>query len=95
MRSDNLPLIQSNTSLKEAIIVMSEGKLGNVFILDESQKFIALLSDGDLRRELLASDALAMIENERIQVLPITNEEGNILGVLHIHDLINAGIKSK
>jgi len=122
MRSDNLPLIQSNTSLKEAIIVMSEGKLGNVFIIDENQKFIALLSDGDLRRalmkkdfslehmaldyasknpksytnmELLASDALAMIENERIQVLPITNEEGNILGVLHIHDLINAGIKSK
>lgn len=122
MRLENLPIIQSTTTLKEAIIVMSEGKLGNVFILDESQKFIALLSDGDLRRalmkenfslehialdyasenpksydnmELLASDALEIIENARIQVLPITNQEGNILGVLHIHDLINAGIKSK
>lgn len=122
MRLDNLPIIQSTTTLKEAIIVMSEGKLGNVFILDKSQKFIALLSDGDLRRalmkedfslehialdyashnpksydnmELLASDALEIIENGRIQVLPITNQEGHILGVLHIHDLINAGIKSK
>ncbi len=43
----------------------------------------------------LASDALEIIENGRIQLLPITNETGNIIGVLHIHDLINAGIKSK
>ena len=45
--------------------------------------------------ELLASDALEIIENDRIQVLPITNTKNNIIGVLHIHDLINAGIKSK
>ena len=45
--------------------------------------------------ELLASEALEIIENDRIQLLPLTNEEGKILGVLHIHDLVNAGIKSK
>ncbi len=45
--------------------------------------------------ELLASEALEIIENARIQLLPLTNKEGEILGVLHIHDLINAGIKSK
>ncbi len=44
--------------------------------------------------ELLASEALEIIENDRIQLLPLTNEEGKILGVLHIHDLVNAGIKS-
>jgi arabinose-5-phosphate isomerase len=122
MRSENLPIISYQASLKEAIVVMSEGKLGNVFILNQDKKFVALLSDGDLRRalmkegfslehcaidyaskepksysniNLLASDALQIIENGRIQVLPITDEEGHILGVLHIHDLINAGIKSK
>ncbi len=85
-------------------------------------RFIAILSDGDLRRalmkegfslehlaleyasknpksytntELLASEALEIIENGRIQLLPITSDTGSIIGVLHIHDLINAGIKSK
>jgi arabinose-5-phosphate isomerase len=45
--------------------------------------------------ELLASEALEIIENDRIQLLPITNEKDEIIGILHIHDLINAGIKSK
>jgi len=122
MRTDALPIINTQTRLKEAVVAMSEGKLGTVLIVDEREKFIAILSDGDLRRalmkkdfsldhlaidyagkspksynntELLASDALEIIENDRIQLLPITNVSGNILGVLHIHDLINAGIKSK
>ena len=122
MRTENLPVITQTTPLKEAIVAMSEGKLGNVLITDEEGKLSAILSDGDLRRalmqedfsmderaytyatkspksyhntELLASEALEIIENARIQLLPITDEEGKIAGVLHIHDLVNAGIKSK
>ncbi len=121
MRTQSLPVIHTKTTLREAVVGMSEGKLGTVLIVDKYEKFVAILSDGDLRRalmsesfslehlaidyanknpksytntELLASDALEIIENDRIQLLPITNEAGNILGVLHIHDLINAGIKS-
>jgi len=122
MRTESLPIIDNKTTLKQAIVLMSEGKLGTVLIVDEDKIFVAILSDGDLRRalmqegfsldhlaidyasqhpksytntELLASDALELIENDRIQVLPITNSTGQILGILHIHDLINAGIKSK
>ena len=122
MRTTSLPVINDKTALTEAISVMSEGKLGTVLIVDDTEKLIGLLSDGDLRRalmqkefnlehpaiqyankkpksyhntELLASEALEIIENDRIQLLPLTNEEGKILGVLHIHDLVNAGIKSK
>ena len=122
MRTKELPIIKSSTTLKEAVVAMSEGKLGTVLIIDETDTFVAILSDGDLRRalmkegfsldhlaikyasknpksytntELLASEALEIIEDGRIQLLPITNDAGNIIGVLHIHDLINAGIKSK
>lgn len=122
MHTENLPVIQKDTPLKEAVVAMSEGKLGTVLIVDEKGVFTALLSDGDLRRalmrkdfsmdqlaidyatlhpksysntELLASEALEIIENERIQLLPITDKEGKIIGVLHIHDLVNAGIKSR
>ena len=121
MRTENLPIIDTNTTLKEAIVIMSEGKLGNVLIVDNENVLVAILSDGDLRRallqsnfsldhfaieyasmspkryhnrELLASDALQIIEAEKIQLLPITDEADKIIGVLHIHDLINAGIKS-
>jgi len=122
MRTNDLPIIKENTTLKEAIVIMSQGKLGHILIVNENNKFIALLSDGDLRRalmkesfsldqraityanqaptsytntELLASEALEIIEEGKIQLLPITTDEQKIIGVLHIHDLINAGIKSK
>ena len=122
MKTENLPIINTKATLKEAVVAMSEGKLGTVLIVDEHEHFVALLSDGDLRRalmqsdfslehlaldyasqspkvyhntELLASEALEIIENDRIQLLPLVSKEGLILGVLHIHDLINAGIKSK
>ncbi len=121
MRTEDLPVINEKTPLKEAIMVMSEGKLGNVLIVNDKEEFTALLSDGDLRRalmkedfsmdepaytyatkapksysntELLASEALEIIEKARIQLLPITDTSGRIVGVLHIHDLVNAGIKS-
>lgn len=120
LRTKNLPIVSRETKLKDAIIVMSEGRLGSVLILDEGSKVIGLLSDGDLRRalmsddfsvdcnvekiatinpktiknsDLLASDALLVIENFKIQLLIVTNEDDTLLGVLHIHDLIEAGIK--
>ncbi|SFV57460.1 Arabinose 5-phosphate isomerase [hydrothermal vent metagenome] len=122
MRTDALPVITVESTLKEAVVAMSEGKLGTVLIVDKENRFYALLSDGDLRRalmqkdfslehlaidyatknpksyhntELLASEALEIIESKRIQLLPLVKEDGEIIGVLHIHDLINAGIKSK
>ena len=120
LRKDNLPVVSRETKLKDAILVMSEGRLGSVIIEDENKKVIALLSDGDLRRalmndnfsmdckvediatknpkrlknkELLASDALQVIEDYKIQLLIVTDENDKLVGVLHIHDLIEAGIK--
>ena len=120
LRKENLPIITDTTLLKDAIITMSEGKLGTVLIVNKDDKIEAILSDGDLRRALmkdnfdintpainyatknpktysdetlLASEALEIIEEAKIQLLVITDESNHIKGVLHIHDLINAGIK--
>jgi len=119
MQKENLPTVQINTTLKEAVIVMSTGRLGNAIILD-NQKVIGLLSDGDLRRymmnddfsldtkvediatlnpkyiqdkDILASDALKIIEDNKIQLLLILNKDKTLYGVLHIHKLVEAGIK--
>ena len=119
IRTENLPVVSRETLLKDAIIKMSEGRLGNVIITD-NEKVIGLLSDGDLRRalmndnfsldckiediatmnpkllnnkDLLASDALKIVEDYKIQLLVVVDESNKLVGVLHIHDLIEAGIK--
>jgi arabinose-5-phosphate isomerase len=120
MENENLPIVSRGTKLKDAIVTMSEGRLGNAIIVEDG-KVIALLSDGDLRRammeddfsmqneaykyatknpklieskNLLASDALKIIEDNKIQMLIVTDSDKNLKGVLHIHKLIEAGIKS-
>ncbi|MCT7911591.1 KpsF/GutQ family sugar-phosphate isomerase [Arcobacter lacus] len=120
LKKDNLPTVSRETKLKDAIIVMSEGRVGNVIIVDENRTVYGVLSDGDLRRalmnenfsincnvediatlnpktlknkDLLASDALQIIENYKIQLLIVTDENNKLIGLLHIHDLIEAGIK--
>jgi len=119
MRSENLPIVSENTPLKEAILVLSEGRLGTVMLTNDEGKLSGLLSDGDIRRALLgkdfsleksafeyatknpmvindgsmlASDALVLIENKKIQLLVVTNGEGLIQGALHLHTLVEAGI---
>jgi len=112
------PTSNENDSLKEAIIKMSEGKLGHVLFLEDG-KVKAILSDGDLRRAMmsedfdlgkkainfatknpktinenvLASDALSFMEENKIQLLPVVDENKKVVGVLHIHHLVEAGIK--
>jgi len=119
MRSENLPIVDENTPLKEAILTLSEGRLGTVMLTNGEGKLSGLLSDGDIRRALLgdsfsldapakefatknpmvirdgsmlASDALVLIENKKIQLLVVTDNDGNIQGALHLHTLVEAGI---
>ena len=118
MRSENLPIVRWNASLKQAIDTMTHGKLGTVLIVNKDGVLDAILSDGDLRRalmredfdlndaaikyatlkpkelndkEMLAIDALALIERYKIQLLAVV-ENGVPVGVLHIHDLANLGL---
>jgi arabinose-5-phosphate isomerase len=64
------------------------------FSIDCSVETIATLNPRTFDDEnLLASDALQIIENYKIQLLIITNKNRELKGLLHIHDLIEAGIK--
>ena len=119
MQSKNLPIVSQDTKVKDAILRISEGRLGTVLVVDEDNKLVALVSDGDIRRallrddfsleenvlkyatlnpmtcedeDMLASEALVLIEEKKIQLLVITDKQKNIKGVLHIHTLIEKGI---
>lgn len=120
MQTQDLPIIAPDISLKEAIIKMSEARLGTA-ILARDNTLLGVLSDGDLRRammqedfdlnlpastyanhnpkyctnaQMLAHQALEFIEQNKIQLLVITDAEKQIQGVLHLHTLISTGIKN-
>lgn len=56
MRTESLPIITQETKVKDAIVKISEGRIGTVLIEDENQSLVALLSDGDIRRALMRED---------------------------------------
>jgi arabinose-5-phosphate isomerase len=119
MRTKDLPIVREDTKVKDAIVKISEGRLGTVLVTDELGRLLALMSDGDIRRALmnedfsldesvlkyatknpktvedeniLASEALVIIEEMKIQLLVVTDKQKRVLGVLHIHTLIEKGI---
>ena len=48
----DLPLCGPGTGMKEAILAMTTGRFGCVGIVDESQRLIGIITDGDLRRHM-------------------------------------------
>jgi len=120
LQKENLPIVSCGTPLKNAVVTMSEGRVGSAIIVDVDGKVTGLLSDGDLRRymmsesfgldtevekictknpkfitdkNILATDALRIIEDNKIQLLLVLNDDKTLYGILHIHKLIEAGIK--
>ncbi len=119
MKNKNLPIVSQDTKVKDAIVKISEGRVGTVLVTDNDEKLLALVSDGDIRRalmqenfsiednvlkyatinpmsiddeDMLASEALILIEEKKIQLLVVTDKEKKIKGILHIHTLIEKGI---
>lgn len=119
LQSDNLPLLEKDRSLKEAIFIMSEKRLGNAIFVDDSNRLEAILSDGDLRRamskdsfnidekafnyatkgpfciddsNMLAMDLLKIMEERKIQLGLVVDSDKKLLGVVHLHKLIELGI---
>ena len=84
---------------KNIIALLSDGDLRRAlmndnFSMDCKVEDIATKNPKILKnKELLASDALQLIEDFKIQLLIVTDENNKLVGVLHIHDLIEAGIK--
>ncbi len=42
--------------------------------------------------QLLATEAIAIMEKLKILVLPVVNEQGKLIGALNMHDLFKAGV---
>jgi len=116
-RGRELPLVDSASSLREAIVTMSRCRLGITGVLVDGV-LGGCLTDGDLRRILesgqvdmevpvgrvmhpkprtisenhLASEAVRIMEENKITVLFVTDAKGRLAGAIHMHDLLQAGV---
>ncbi|EQD89911.1 CBS domain protein [Helicobacter pylori SouthAfrica50] len=120
LQTTNLPLIPPDTRFKDALIEMSEKRLGSAILVNANNELVGVLSDGDVRRALLKGvslesevkyfatlkpksfknldalllEALEFLERHKIQLLVCVDSQNKVLGVLHLHQLLELGLKA-
>jgi len=62
-------LINKNSSIKEAMKVIDRGTFGIAFVVDDQNKFLGVVTDGDIRRTILKGMNIGK------KVIEITNED--------------------
>ena len=60
-------------------------------ILDKPVKRIMTKKPQTVSPETLASQALELMEQKAIMVLPVVDKEGRVQGIVHLHDLLGRG----
>ncbi len=115
-RGDAVPLVQQDTPMGDALLIISQKGFGVVGVLDDSGQLVGVITDGDLRRHMtglldmsagqtmtanpqtirpgaLAEEAVAAMSGQ-ITCLFVTasEDDAEVVGVLHIHDCLRAGV---
>ena len=114
------PVVPPSMLLKPALEEMGKASLGIVCIVDADGRLAGILTDGDIRRQLLrmqkpfsaffADDvidhavrqpttvtetgslrsALDVMERKQIWDLPVLDAAGRLVGLLHLHPVVQA-----
>jgi len=116
--SEKLPIVTHLASLKDALVEMTQKKLGVTTVTGDNGELLGIFTDGDVRRafdsnadihqtkvrevmsknpktirgDLLAAEALNIMETHKITSLVITNDTAQPVGIIHIHDILRAGV---
>lgn len=117
---DEIPLVEIDTVLKDALFTISAKRLGVTGVLDRQGRLAGIITDGDVRRAMahgtdifaataeqvmtanprriaptdLAAAALQKMEAHAITSLLVCEaaDPHRLLGIVHIHDLLKAGV---
>ena len=114
-KGEDIPRVGLGARMAEAVVEMSQKRLGCVCVLTEDQHLAGIVTDGDLRRHMrsdlmdapvaeimtrtpsaiapdaLAAEALSLISERKILVLPVVDEDRQVLGIVHLQDLLRLG----
>lgn len=117
-KGDELPVVSERATISEALIEVTDKKLGMTCVVDNHGYLTGVYTDGDVRRTLnhqydinttqikevmtkncrtikkgmLAAEAIALMQKHCITSLVIIDEENRPYAVLHLHDLLKAGV---
>ena len=117
MLRDELPVLSSNATMREAVVQLAERR-GIAVVADDDGAVRGVLTAGDLTRLMeheddvfrvpvvavmthapkvarpdeLASAAVYRMEQHGIMALPVLDEHERLCGVVHLHDLLRAGV---
>lgn len=114
---DTVPMVMDSATLSEAVIELNNKNLGAVLIVNDDNMLQGIITDGDVRRivlaneriddmelgsvmtadpitidsNLLAADALSIMQRHEITVLPVVDDMTRLQGILHLHELLGKG----
>ena len=117
-KDTSVPVVKQAEPLKNALVEMTQKKLGMTTVVDEDGILVGVFTDGDVRRafdtqldiqktpihqvmsthpktincELLAAEALHLMENNKITSLIVADQHQRPVGVIHIHDILRVGV---
>ena len=115
---ENLAIVTPNMLLKDVLFAITHAHAGAAAVAEGDNILLGLLTDGDIRRALLADETalhkycegmmtrhprtitperlavetLQTMQSEQIGEMPVLDENGCVLGMLTLKDLLNAGI---
>lgn len=113
-----IPIVSITATLKEALVEMTQKKLGMTTIVNEIGELMGIFTDGDVRRaldkevdvhttsiqhimsknpktitqDMLAAQALHIMETFKITSLVVIDQIRKPTGIIHIHDILRAGV---
>jgi arabinose-5-phosphate isomerase len=101
-----VPVVTADQPLQDALLEMTNKGFGMTTVVDSDNKLLGVFTDGDLRRvidqninidsarieQVLAAEALTTMENASITALIVEDQNQHPIGVLHMHDILRAGV---
>ena len=111
-------LVSSSTSLRQTIAAITDGNLQIALVVDSESKLLGTVTDGDIRKAILAGKdlnitageamrsqpitsasktpraaVLKLMREKRIHQMPLVDDQGRVLDVLTVDDMIGAAHK--
>ena len=121
---DKVPVVFPDTFLKKVLEDMGSYRLGIACVVDNSNKLLGIITDGDIRRKLISvqkpfsaffvddaidhaikkpatsspidtlSDAVQTMKKLQVWDLPVVDDHGVLIGLLHLHPAVEALLKA-